>query len=148
MAASGIRVGVALLAFVGVFAGMIALAYGWVAIYSLWIEPGHDAAFYEDYAQRASPVIGVLASLPACWLAARWIRSRVGDASALPTALLAGALIVAMDLLTIVAMATPAQALACALAVPLKIAGGWLALRGISPLERRGPDPGRTPVPD
>ena len=47
--------GLALLAFVVCDAVMIALAFAWVAFYSYLIHPGENAAFYEAYAQVASP---------------------------------------------------------------------------------------------
>lgn len=38
---------------------MIGLAYGWVAIYSTFLQPGHDFATYQQYARRASPLVSL-----------------------------------------------------------------------------------------
>jgi len=130
MKGSKVRIGAGLLGLFGVLFILYGLAYGWVAVYAYAIEPGHEAAFYEAYAQISSPIIGVLASGPACYLAARFIRRHVGDRDAWATTIAAGAVLILMDVITVIAFATPAQAVMCLLAIPLKIAGGWLALRG------------------
>ena len=43
---------------------LVGLAFGWVAVYSYAIDPGHEAAFYQDYAQRVSPLVAVIISAP------------------------------------------------------------------------------------
>ena len=131
MSRHNVRFGAVLVAWLGIQVVLYGLAFGWVWIYSVAIEPGHDHAFYEAYAQVSSPIVAILASLPACWLAARWIRSRVGEASAIPTAIAAGALLVAIDVGATVALVPLEDAWICLVAVPLELAGGWLALRGI-----------------
>jgi hypothetical protein len=43
---------------------LFGLAFAWVAFYSYAIDPGHEAAFYQDYAQRVSPLVAVIISAP------------------------------------------------------------------------------------
>jgi hypothetical protein len=43
---------------------MVGLAVAWVAVYSYGIAPGGDAAFYEEYAKRASPFVSLVAGIP------------------------------------------------------------------------------------
>ncbi len=54
----------------------VAVAFLWVAIYSLLIAPGQEKAAYEAYAMRAAPWSSVIAGMPilfgAGWLLARW----------------------------------------------------------------------------
>ena len=119
------------LGFLAVNVVLFGLAYGWVAVYAYGIEPGHDAAFYEAYAQGSSPIIGILASLPACYAVARWIRRSVDASHVLATVAAAGVLVVAVDVGSVLAIGTASDLWMCALAVPLKIAGGALVLRGV-----------------
>ena len=54
----------------------VAASFLWVFVYSMLIEPGHDAAFYEAYAMRVAPWSSVIVGLPilfgAGWLLSRW----------------------------------------------------------------------------
>jgi hypothetical protein len=43
---------------------LVLLTFGWVAIYSHVLAPGHAPAHYEDYARRASPVVALVISAP------------------------------------------------------------------------------------
>ena len=43
---------------------LVGLAVAWVAVYSYAIDPGHEPAFYQDYAQRVSPLVAVIISAP------------------------------------------------------------------------------------
>lgn len=63
--------------------GQIAAAFGWVAFYSYVINPGHDVATYQDYAQVAGPWVSIVAGAPIFFAAARWIARSVPTALAL-----------------------------------------------------------------
>ena len=52
---------------------MISLAVGWVAFYSLVLDPGRGTGFYSAYAGRASPIVSVVAGGPVFYLIARWV---------------------------------------------------------------------------
>jgi hypothetical protein len=76
-----IRIGFALGASLGGLVLLVALAYGWVAIYSHWIHPDEDLAFYQAYARVASPWVSVLAGVPIFWGIGALARARLGQAS-------------------------------------------------------------------
>lgn len=61
---------------VGAMVINVAVAFLWVAIYSMLIAPGQEKAAYEAYAMRAAPWSSVIAGMPilfaAGWLLARW----------------------------------------------------------------------------
>ena len=65
---------------------MIALAFGWVAIYSYFIHTGEDAAFYEAYAQVASPWVALITGIPILFLSGRWLAGKLGAERARVTA--------------------------------------------------------------
>ena len=55
----------------------IAAAFGWVAIYSYFINPGQSMATYQAHAQASGPWVSLLAGAPIFYAASRWIaRSR------------------------------------------------------------------------
>ena len=53
---------------------MVACAYLWVFLYSMFINSAGDQAFYEAYAQVASPVVAVVVSFPVFFLLGRYMR--------------------------------------------------------------------------
>ena len=71
----------------GIGLGVIAMAlsvgaaFALVWFYSFAINPGHDGAFYQAYAQRVAPIIGIAAGIPilllAGWLSGRGTRSAI-----------------------------------------------------------------------
>lgn len=91
-------VGTAVIALVVCEVLMVALAFGWVAIYSYLVHPGEEAAFYERYALRASPWVALLAGVPLFLLAGRWIARRLEVSRARTTALLVMLLWLAMEM--------------------------------------------------
>lgn len=60
---------------IGALVVNVIVSIGVVWVYSVFIEPGHDMAFYEAFAQNAAPVSSVIAGMPimfaAAWIAAR-----------------------------------------------------------------------------
>jgi hypothetical protein len=65
---------------------MIIAAIAWVAIYSYFIHPGETQAFYQGYAQAASPWVAVIIGIPIFYLVCRWIANRTNE-QAMPTAM-------------------------------------------------------------
>ena len=62
---SGMRRAAAIAAaFVATLAVLVAAAFVWVWIYSEFIHPGGDAAYYQAYARVASPVVAVVLAGP------------------------------------------------------------------------------------
>jgi hypothetical protein len=82
---------------------MIAAAVGWVAIYSHLLAPGRGLAVYQAHAARASPIVSLIAGLPAFWGAGRILLCRLGRDARRTALALAGTYVV-MDALLIVAM--------------------------------------------
>lgn len=86
----------------------IAAAFGWVAIYSYLIHPGETPAFYQRYAEVASPWVSVVAGGPIFYLICRWIGSRV-RARAWPTAMALFGFYVLLDLAIVLSMGVPSS---------------------------------------
>lgn len=63
---------------VGLEVAMIISAVAWVAIYSHLIHPGEELAYYESYAQSASPVVSVVLGIPYWFFACRWVGRKAG----------------------------------------------------------------------
>jgi hypothetical protein len=57
---------------------MIISAVAWVAIYSYLIHPGETQAYYENYAQSASPIVSVVIGIPYWFFACRWVGRKAG----------------------------------------------------------------------
>jgi len=57
---------------------LILSAFAWVAIYSYLIHPGEQAAYYQDYAQSASPIVSILMGIPCWFLGCRWLGRKAG----------------------------------------------------------------------
>ena len=115
---------------------MIAAAVGWVAIYSHLLAPGRGLAAYQAHAAIASPIVSLIAGLPAFWGAGRLRLRRLGQ-DARRTALALAGTYVALDLLLIVAM-TQDQRYNWSMAVASylsKTAALYLGVRGF---RRRG----------
>jgi hypothetical protein len=109
----------------------IAAAIAWVAFYSYLIHPGETPAFYERYAQVASPWVSVVVGFPIFYLLCRWIGSRVGAAAAWPTAMAVFGLYVGADLAIVLSVGdiTPRLAGMLAASYFLKFLASHLAGR-------------------
>lgn len=62
----------------GLEIAMIISAVAWVAIYSYLIHPGEEPAYYENYAQHASPVVAVVLGVPFWFFTCRWVGRKAG----------------------------------------------------------------------
>jgi hypothetical protein len=111
----------------------VAISFGAVAIYAMYIDPGHNAAYYQAAAQWVAP----LSSIAFGWLLfflATLAASRKPDRDALLFALVAFAFYAAIDLSIIGAMgglSTLAPTIAVSLSSKLvgAIGGAWAAYR-------------------
>ncbi len=63
---------------VGLEVVMVISAFAWVAIYSYLIHPGEEPAYYENYAQFASPFVSVVLGIPFWFLACRRAGRKAG----------------------------------------------------------------------
>ena len=66
----------------------IVIAVLWVAVYSHLIDPGHDEAYYEAYAQTSVPYSAIIAGMPLMFLAGRLIGSKFPKGNSVKAALL------------------------------------------------------------
>lgn len=76
----------------------IAVAVGWVAIYSYVIDPGQPMPTYHAHAQASGPWVSLFAGAPIFYAASRWI------ARSLPTALALFAIFAVIDGALVVGM--------------------------------------------
>ena len=53
---------------------MIACAYAWVFFYSVFVNSSADEAFYQAYAELASPFVAVIVAFPIFYLMGRFMR--------------------------------------------------------------------------
>jgi hypothetical protein len=118
---------------IGILVVNVAISFAVVAAYSLWVEPGHDAAYYEAAAQWIAPwssiAFGWLLFFIACY-----VFSRRPERSALAFAITVFSTYAALDLgilLAAGALATFAPIIALSLASKLvgAIGGVWMAGR-------------------
>jgi hypothetical protein len=72
-------------------------AFIWVAFYSTIINPGHDAAYYERYAQTASPYVSIVGGIPLFFALAWWLGRR-NEHRAITSAILLWVINVVLDL--------------------------------------------------
>ncbi len=80
---------------------LVACAYLWVFIYSMFINTGGNNAYYEAYAQISSPVVAVLLAGPAFFVIGRFMRRRWDQALKLAIATGLVNVIVAVALVTL-----------------------------------------------
>ena len=117
----------------GVMIVNVALSFAVVLAYSLWVEPGHDEAYYQGAAQWIAPwssiAFGWLLFFVACY-----VLSRKADRNALAFAIAAFAVYAAFDLSILAATAqltaiAPIVALSLSSKLAGAIAGVWMAGR-------------------
>ena len=80
---SQIRWGAAVVGAVVAEVAQIAAAFGWVAVYSYFINPGQPVETYQAYAQAAVPWVAVVAGAPIFYAASRRFAGSVPMAMAL-----------------------------------------------------------------
>lgn len=107
----------------------------WVAFYSAVLSPGEDLAFYEDYAMRSAPMIGVIAGVPILLSAGWFIAHNLGQREGWRAGALVGIAYAVIDLVLLLALAGEADipwgmiALSYSTKIAAGAAGGWLATR-------------------
>jgi len=72
----------------GVMIVNIIISVLYVVVYSYLIDPGHDEAYYQAYAQFAAPYSSIIAGIPLMFLAGRWIGGKFPKGSSVKAALL------------------------------------------------------------
>ena len=109
--------------FIVTMALMVGAAYLWVFIYSITINSSGDQAFYEQYAQMASPVVAVVTAFPVFYLMGRMLVKQVHNAIAVAIGVLAVNL-----MLEVIVLASLEDTFAYVL--PFSVGAGVLKLAG------------------
>ena len=60
----------------GVMVVNVAISFVYVAFYAYVIDPGHEKAYYEAYAQIAAPYCSIVAGIPLMFLVGWWVGMR------------------------------------------------------------------------
>lgn len=125
---------------------LLALALGvvlvviWVTIYSELIDPGRDDAFYQAYAMRIAPVIGIASGIPLLFTGGLLAARRRGELSGWLAGAAVGIAYAIIDLPLIAALAGSAGgpipwgyvALSYSTKIVAAAAGGWQSGKRIS----------------
>ena len=108
---------------------MVACAFIWVFIYSTTIDTTGNAAYYQAYAQDASPVVAVVVAFPIFFAMGR-VFCRLG-ARATMAALIAVGINLAIDFPLVLTMAEdlPYAVIASVLSASGKIGGAYVGTR-------------------
>lgn len=105
---------------------LVALSFAWVAIYSHLINPGHDITFYQEYAERASPVVGIGIGLPLYFFVCRSLAARSNFRTAVVCWAVSGTL---TALALAVSDFSKPGTIACLIDLPLKWGVSYLGSR-------------------
>lgn len=93
----------------GVMIVNILISILYIVVYSYLIDPGHDEAYYQAYAQVAAPYSSIVAGIPLMFLAGRWIGTKFPIGNSVKAALLMWLAYFVLDLAIIVAAGAFAQ---------------------------------------
>ena len=114
----------------------IVIAVLWVTVYSHLIDPGHDEAYYEAYAQTSVPYSAIIAGMPLMFLAGRLIGSKFPKGNSVKAALLVWLIYFLIDF-SIIALTGKLALLALLFTVSFVTKLGAAYLGGLS-AQRRG----------
>ena len=109
---------------------LITAAFGWVAIYSYALHRGESAAYYESYAQDASPVVALVAAMPVFYMTGLLMR-RIAPDRAESTMLALVAISICVTIAILISLKEGriyhwSLAILCGLA---QLGAGWLGSR-------------------
>lgn len=93
----------------GVMVVNVVISILYVVVYSFLIDPGHDEAYYQAYAQVAAPYSSIIAGIALMFLAGRWIGGKFPKGNSIKAALLMWLVYFLIDLAVIVAAGALAQ---------------------------------------
>ena len=119
----------------GVMFFNIAISVLYVFVYSMFINPGQDQAFYQAHAQVAAPYSSIIAGVPLMFLAGRWIGYKFPKQNAVKAALSVWLVYFLIDFIIIAAAGALAQiALLFIVSFTTKFAAAYLG--GLSAQKR------------
>jgi hypothetical protein len=75
----------------------------YIVVYSYAIDPGHDQAYYQAYAEASGPYSSIIAGMPLMFLAGRWIGRKFPKDNSVKAALLVWLVYFVIDLAVIAA---------------------------------------------
>lgn len=112
----------------------LAAAFAWVAVYSIFINPGQPDAFYMEYAQIASPISAIVAGIPILFAAGYLAARKHSKRTALFMGGSVGATYALLDSVIVVFAGIPVTQvgvflLSYSTKIVAAFAGGWLAHR-------------------
>jgi len=87
----------------GVMIVNVLISVLYVVVYSYLIDPGHDEAYYQAYAQVAAPYSSIIAGIPLMFLAGRWIGGKFSKGNSVKAALLVWFVYFVLDFAVVVA---------------------------------------------
>ncbi len=93
----------------GVMVVNVLISILYVVVYSFWVDPGHDQAYYEAHAQVAAPYSSIIAGIPLMFLAGRWIGGKFPKGNSVKAALLVWLVYFLIDFAVIAAAGALAQ---------------------------------------
>lgn len=82
----------------------VAIHIIYMIVYSYLIDPGHDEAHYNAYAQLSAPYLSIVAGIPLMFLAGRWIGRKFPKENSIKAAVLVWLVYFLIDL-TVIALA-------------------------------------------
>jgi hypothetical protein len=119
----------------GVMVVNIVISFLYVAIYSHGIDPGHDEAYYQAYAEAAVPYSAVITGIPLMYLAGRWIGGKFPKGNSVKAALLMWLVYLVIDF-TIIASAGALAKIAVLFSISFVTKLGAAYLGGLSAQKR------------
>ena len=112
---------------IGVMILNLLISVLYMVAYGYLIDPGHDAAYYQAYAQVAAPYSSIIAGVPLMYLAGRWIGGKFPKGNSVKAALLVWLVYFIVDLSIIVAAGAMAQsAILFTISFVTKLAAAYL----------------------
>lgn len=99
----------------------------YVVVFSYFIDPGHDEAYYQAYAEWSAPYSSIVAGMPLMFLAGRWVGTKFPKNNSVKAALLVWLVYFLIDLAVIVAAGALVQiALLFTISFATKLAAAYL----------------------
>jgi hypothetical protein len=81
----------------------------YMIVYSFLIDPGHDEAYYQAYAQLSAPYSSIAAGMPLMFFAGRWIGGKFPKGNGVKAALLVWLVYFLIDFAVIAAVGALAE---------------------------------------
>ncbi len=108
----------------------VAISVLYIVAYSYLIDPGHDEAYYQAYAQLSAPYSSIIAGMPLMFLAGRWAGNKFSKGNSIMAALLVWFVYFLIDIAVLILIGTiAAVALLFAISLTTKLIAAYLGGR-------------------